>query len=458
MDTTWSTYIMPKLGGKVQQLQNIQFGCWSPDGNLIAGIHSSGKRIRLIKPETNEIEKTIELAGDFTWVLEIDWSPDGEEILFQTHNNNGGIEEIWTIKTDGTHQQNILQDSNYIFSPRWSTDGNHIYYLRTNETTQDLMKIEFPSNSLNEKPEVVQTGLQAFGFSITGDNKKLCYTKYNSLSNLWSFTSYKKENVSIVKKLTEGTSIFKMPRISPDGLKIVFISKGNIFEMSLDSKLIKQLTFLNSECYTVDWSPNGKEIVYFAGPDLYKLALETHTPTVLKTANNGGDLFWESTFEIFYSTPDGHNYYIFNPVTEENKLLIANDSVGWISNPCLSPDNSNIAVFWNRYLNNELARGLWIISLEDSSQNLLQKGSIHPLGWSEDNNWICAINSDKVPPEILMINANTGTSKNIFTLPSDKIDPYSGVDISRDGKTIVCAIEERSSDVWMIENFDPNVE
>ena len=92
-------------------------------------------------------------------------------------------------------------------------------------------------------------------------------------------------------------------------------------------------------------------------------------------------------------------------------MLIANDSVGWISNPCLSPDNSNIAVFWNRYLNNELARGLWIISLEDSSQNLLQKGSIHPLGWSEDNNWICAINSDKVPPKILMINANTGTSK-----------------------------------------------
>ena len=132
-------------------------------------------------------------------------------------------------------------------------------------------------------------------------------------------------------------------------------------------------------------------------------------------------------------------------------------SDGWI-NPCLSPDNSNIAVFWNRYLNNELARGLWIISPEDSLQNLLLKGSIHPLGWSKDSKWIYAINSEKTPPELLMINVNTGKAKIIFTFPSDRIDPSSGVDISSDGKTIVCAIEERNSDVWMIENFDPDVE
>ena len=190
------------------------------------------------------------------------------------------------------------------------------------------MKIEITSNSSDKKPEVVQAGIQAYGFSITRDNKKLCYTKYNSLSNLWSFTSDKRGNVYTTKKLTEGTSIFEKPRISPNGVRIVFISKGNIFEMTLDSKIIKQLTFLNSECYTVDWSPDGKEIAYFSGPDLYKLSLESHTQTVLTTANNGGDLFWEPNSEIFYSTPGGGNYYRFNPVTNKNKLLVANDNVG----------------------------------------------------------------------------------------------------------------------------------
>ena len=31
-------------------------------------------------------------------------------------------------------------------------------------------------------------------------------------------------------------------------------------------------------------------------------------------------------------------------------------------------------------------------------------------------------------------------------------------DISSDGKTIVCNVGEENSDVWMIENFDPDVE
>ena len=32
------------------------------------------------------------------------------------------------------------------------------------------------------------------------------------------------------------------------------------------------------------------------------------------------------------------------------------------------------------------------------------------------------------------------------------------IDISSDGKIIVAAIPETNSDVWMIENFDPDVE
>ena len=88
----------------------------------------------------------------------------------------------------------------------------------------------------------------------------------------------------------------------------------------------------------------------------------------------------------------------------------------------------------------------------------ITKGLTQPLGWSEDSKWIYAISSEKALPELLMINANTGNAKIIYTFPSDKIDSYSGVDISSDGKTIVCAIEERNSDVWMIENFDPDVE
>ena len=161
---------------------------------------------------------------------------------------------LWTINTEGTQQQKILEESKMIFSPRWSLDGKHIYYLRSNETTQDLMKIEISSNSLDKNPEVVQTGLLAYGFSITRDNKILCYTKNNNFSNLWNFTYNERINLFQSKQLTKGTDYYGNPKISPDGNEITFVHKGNIFKMSVEGDSIKQITFLNSTCRSPSWS------------------------------------------------------------------------------------------------------------------------------------------------------------------------------------------------------------
>lgn len=70
----------------------------------------------------------------------------------------------------------ILDETKIIYSPRWSADGNHIYYLQENKMTQDLMKIESSQVSSDKESQVVQTGLLAYGFSITSNNKN-CVTQ-----------------------------------------------------------------------------------------------------------------------------------------------------------------------------------------------------------------------------------------------------------------------------------------
>ncbi len=202
-NSSYSSYIIPKLGGKDRKLKFSQYGCWSPDGNLIAGINSTNKIIRLIKRETDEVEKTIELTGDFTWLYDIDWSPRGDKIVFLTSNNAFKF-SLWTINTDGTQQQKFFDEDKAIYCPRWSSDGNYIYYLQFNEGTTDLMKIETSSNSSNKKSEVVLTGLLAYGFSITRDNKKLCYTKDNDFSNLWFFNYDERKKTFQFEKINKG--------------------------------------------------------------------------------------------------------------------------------------------------------------------------------------------------------------------------------------------------------------
>jgi serine/threonine protein kinase len=452
---SYSSYIIPKLGGKVQELKFNQYACWSPDGNFIAGVGQNGEGISIIKRETDEVVKTIKLTGGIAWFYDIDWSANGDKILILTSDASTDKYQIWIIKTDGTQQQKILEENKSIYCPRWSPDGDHIYYLQSIEMTKDLMKIEVSSNTSDKNPKVVQSGLQAYGFSITRDNKILCYTKYNASSNLWSFTHNKRTNSFQFKKLTEGTEYYSEPEISPDRKEITFVYKGNIFKMSVDGDSMKQLTFLNSVCYSPTWSPDGKEIAFITNLFLYIISAEGGTPTVFKNVKVDLDAFWEWNSEIYFRSQENGYYYIFNPVAQKNKLFVSNDSGGFVFNPRLSPDSLMISIYWNRGGESD---GLWIISLKDSSQKLLINDYIWPLGWSKNSKWIYAINSGKTPREVLMVNANTMETKLVCTLPSDKIRATKNIDITPDGKTIVCAIEETISDVWMIENFDPDVE
>ena len=458
-NSSYSSYIIPRLGGKVQQLKTIQYGCWSPDGNLIAGLSNSYRKINFIKRETGEVIKTIEPSESFTFINEIDWSPIGDKILFLTQDDSLRKFQIWTVKTDGTQELKILEETKGIYSIRWSLDGNHIYYLQSNGMTQELMKLEISSNNLDNTPQVIQTGLQAYGFSITKDYKKLCYTKHNVSSNLWSFTYNKRTNLFQPKKLTEGTSLFGMPVISPNSEELLFVNNDNIFKMSVYGDSMKQLTFLNSSCKSPSWSPDGKKIAFLSESILYTVSSEGGHPSIFADDDVGYSAYWELNSDIFYHKQGNRNFYISNFYTRESKLLVSNDSVGWMFNPRLSPDSLKIAIFWNRSRDiiNEISYGVWVISPRDSSQKLLLKGSIFPVEWSEDGKWIYAINSLKTPPEILMVSANTGITKLIYTLPTDQIKYYD-TDISQDGKTIVSAIRETNSDVWMIENFDPDVE
>ena len=86
------------------------------------------------------------------------------------------------------------------------------------------------------------------------------------------------------------------------------------------------------------------------------------------------------------------------------------------------------------------------------------KGEIYPLKWSGDSKWIFATSYDKYPNEIFLVSVQTGRNKMVYILPSSGIDLGYDLSISPDAKTILCTVQETSSDVWMIENFDPDVE
>ena len=458
-----NNYLIPRFGGRPRTLPPTSVGSWSPDGSQVAGIWAPYQYIIYFDIATADSVGNIQLGG-FHWFLDLDWSPVGERIVFLSSDKLDKQCTIWTVKTDGSQQQKILQEIGRYYSPRWSHDGSTIYYLRQNGQTQDLMKIKISSEdgAPRGEPKTLQTGLHAFGFTLSRDNKKLTYTKILTHSNLWLMSlidegGAQKEET---KMLTRGSSRFNWPSLSPDGKEIAFASQGQIFVMPSGGGEMQQLTFLKSESFAPCWSPNGTELAFNSGGKIWRISAKGGTPRPFaETDASDGLTAWHPGEEILYQRPGNQNFAILNPETEIERPLVANSSAGWIFNPRYSPDGKRVAVLWNRLIG-EVGQGpgLWVVSLEDSSQTFLQHDMFEPIQWSINGKWIYAWKQGGGSPiSIWMIPVDGGEPEELVTLPFEKIPPYSGISMTQDGKRIVCSVDQKISDVWLIENFDPDV-
>ena len=135
--------------------------------------------------------------------------------------------------------------------------------------------------------------------------------------------------------------------------------------------------------------------------------------------------------------------------------------MGFIFSARYAPDGNTVAVFWNRSPQ-ESARGVWTISLEDASQSQIRLNENEgewPIQWSSDGEWIYAAKHDSYfDNEVMMIPVRGGYVRTAVTLPFEGNVMVEQCDITPDEKRLVCSVGEAQSDVWLMENFDPEVQ
>ena len=429
---------------------------------MIAGVRNNPNRILLTNKSSGDTS-SIALDVDSLEVRWLDWSVESKKFLFCTASSITSETAIWTINPDGSQQQKVLVDNLSNMSPCWSARGDAIYYLKPKNKTSDLMKIAVdPATGKGiGRPRTLQTGLQTGEtISVSRDSKRLLYTRKLEYSNLWLIdvdNSGQSTNTKM-KQLTRGTSYMASPEISPDGKTIAFIStklgKSQLFIMPIEGGTMKQLTFLNGDLGGVAWSPDGKEIAfsYFEGGKgrVWRIDAAGGTPVPFPNSHCAEFISWYPGPSIIYARPDYQNFQILNPITQEEKELIPNESGSIQSAARVSYDGKQVAVIlWKRN------GSLWLISLTDSSQTLLNSSSSsEPATWSRDGKWIYGVDPGEKPFPIYKISVGGSKDYRLLELPFDRINPDQ-VSMTSDGKRIVCAAIEEQSDVWMMENFDP---
>jgi Tol biopolymer transport system component/predicted Ser/Thr protein kinase len=468
--SNFGIFVVSRLGGVARPIFRAGTACWfAPDGSQIVtalGSEPSGfKGVRFVNKLTGEA-KEVHLS-DYTWLEDIDCSVRAGMILAVTSTSEKF--QIRTFRPDGSEEHKLVEESNEIYSARWSPTGDSIYYLHGKGSTKQLSKLSVTPG--HAEPVVLADGLQAGDyFTVSAAGSRLAYTRDYDNSNLWrvDLPNDGKRAKPEISRLTSGTSYYGEPSFSPDGRWISFAlgrnpDETNIFKMQVAGGEPVQLTFFeNTTTASPAWSPDGQRIAFIGNqngtPRVWMISTNGGTaqtvgnPAASDTGNN--QLAWWPSNDIVYQQTGVRNFLQINDKTHEEKPIIQHDqSVGWVPyRPVFSPDGKKMAVDWNRGKEGE---ALWIISLEPYSETRLQSGAI-PFGWSPDGKHVYA---NRVPPGRGIVRVQVATPNevtSVATLPGDVVEE-DGASVSPDGKEIVVSVSEEKSDVWLMENFDPSV-
>jgi WD40 repeat protein len=319
------------------------------------------------------------------------------------------------------------------------------------------------------RPTIVVDG----SFSISGNGKYLVYARAAFHSNLRSVEigSSGSDQATPSSQLTYGTDLIERPRISPDGKKIVFNmgheGLANLYTIPITGGVPKQLTFLNSFSLGGAWAPDGKSVAFASNEDgrprVWVVNADGGQPHPVSSGeiSNSFDIAWAPGPDILYQQPGNRNYYSLDPVSRKESMLARDSSPGWIFSPAYSPDLSRVAFTWSRS-----AFGIWTIDFRDSKETFVSPAMPLLIGWSADGTSIYGIDGKRAATRGLATNSSEtlteaqilevplagGSPKPLATLPFDEIG---GVAITPDGRWIVCTVYTSTSDVWLVENFDP---
>lgn len=241
----------------------------------------------------NNIQITNELDG-YTWDFDPDLSRDGTKLAF------AGAAPRDIVVVDMTSQVsypgNIITilDSTPVgqsgneeeISPAWSPDGTEIAasWLTAGTLSEALIFNVVTGTSRQVTSDTALDWVDTMSWSP--DGSKLAFAAWTSTNEWWDIYTINTDGTGLTM-LTNDAYNDVGPKWSPDGSQIGFVSDrddgttSNLWIMNADGTNPLRITdfpFSNNDALSLDWSPNGKQIVISGGngfgSELYVINLD----------------------------------------------------------------------------------------------------------------------------------------------------------------------------------------
>ncbi|MDP2560517.1 amidohydrolase family protein [Psychrobium sp. 1_MG-2023] len=383
--------------------------------------------------------EAIPLAKGIAWNMQPKFSPDGRHIAFTS--DQGGGDNIWIMNSDGSNQRAVTKETfRLLNSPAWSPDGNYIVarkhftssrslgagevwmYHKTGGSGVKLTKRPNDQKDLGE-PAFSPDGKYVYFSQDATPGKTFHYSK-DSVKGIYKIKRLDRESGEI-KTIISGMGGAIRPTPSPDGKKLAYISRDDFqssiyiydLETGEHTKVYGKLDRDMQETWaihgvypTIDWTPNNKSLVFWAGGKINKLDLKKSDSKVIP-------------FSIT-TTKQVQQALRFKQNIEQSEF-----DVKMLRNVQVSPNGEKVIY--------EALGKLWVKSLPNGKPKRLTKQDdnfeLNPQ-WSRDGKKIVyATWNDKEQGSLRVVSSRSGKGRTITTEPGKYVEPT----FSPDGKTVV---------------------
>ena len=187
----------------------------------------------------------------------------GYEDPFRKHQTSSITRDIWLDRNGQFTKLTTFNGEDR--TPRWAPDGNSYYYLSEQDGTFNVYKSAIGGQAVqltHHKDNPVR-------FLTVASNGLLCYGYNGEIYTLREGQEPQRVDITIAADRNDKELIRQIKSsgataisVSPSGKEVAFVMHGDVYVTAVDYKTTKQVTNTPEQERTIDFSPDGRSIVY----------------------------------------------------------------------------------------------------------------------------------------------------------------------------------------------------
>lgn len=294
----------------------------------------------------------------------------GREDIWRKHHQSAVTHDVWLFNRSESSHTKLTDFEGEDRNPVWNSDGTAFYFLSERSGTFNIYKKNISGGQVEQLTffEIHPVRFLSAGtlanvgeILVFGYHGELYTMQLGQQPSKVPLTIRTQQVISGQERIIINGGVSEMV-ISPNGKEMAFIARGEVFVTSLDGSLTKRLTSTPENERFVEFSPDGKSVVY-------------------ASERNGK---W-SIFQTKVVRKEEPFFYAATLLQEE--VLISNEKDNYM--PKFSPDGSQIAFVEDRKNIKVLhiESGNEVVLLDESQLFHMRDGDKY-FSWSPDNKWL----------------------------------------------------------------------